>query len=196
MILNSIKSATAENHKSLESSILMLPVSENSLTKDNYINILKTFYGYFSPLENLLAKKSDLLKHLPDFNERRKSELILKDLKFFGQADHAIEICQDIPEVNNLSQAFGCLYVMEGSTLGGQFISRSAGKQLSLENEDGILFFSGYKMETGKKWKAFQEALVAYCEKSDDEEVIIESANDTFNKLSKWFNKTEKQGII
>lgn len=189
MILNSIKSATAENHKNLESSTLMHPIAENSLTRDDYINILKTFYGYFSPLENLVAKNYDLQKHLPDFYERRKSQWILKDLGFFEQANHDIEICQDIPEVNNLSQAFGCLYVMEGSTLGGQFISRSVTKQLSLDNTDGVDFFSGYKGNTGKKWKAFQEALLSYSKSSDDEKVIIESANETFIKLEKWFNK-------
>lgn len=189
MIINSIKTATAENHRNLESSALMLPISENNLTKNSYINILKTFYGYFSPLENLISKKSELQHYLPDFHDRRKSQLILRDLSFFDQTDSDIEICKDIPHVKNLSQAFGCVYVMEGSTLGGQYISRSIAKQLSLQRGEGVEFFSGYKGDTGKKWKAFQEALVGYCETSNDEEIIIKSANETFLKLEKWFNK-------
>lgn len=192
IILKSIKSATAENHRNLENSALMRPISDNNLTRLNYSIILKAFYGVFFPLENMIEMQNDLLKFLPDLYQRRKSYLILKDLEYLEQTDQDIGICADLPIFSSLSQAFGGLYVMEGSTLGGQFISRSVKKQLSLDSEEGVRFFSGYGNETGSKWKSFQEALLAYCKIYSDEKIIVESANKTFLALEKWFNKSYK----
>ena len=169
----------------------MLPLGEKTITKAQYGKILSKFYGFFSPLEENLKHISTFDQYLPDFPERRKAHLLLEDLQHLALYDQNIPLCNNLPEVHNLSQAFGCLYVMEGSTLGGQFISRVVKSKLEIPTDKGTTFFGGYGKETGKKWKIFQQALESYAGSlsSSEEAKIIESANETFVKFENWLNK-------
>ena len=83
----------------------------------------------------------------------------------------------------------GCLYVMEGSTLGGKFIARQVQEKLGLSPEAGTAFFSGYGNETGARWKTFREALSRHSAETGDEALIIEAAEDTFLRLEEWFDQ-------
>jgi heme oxygenase (biliverdin-IX-beta and delta-forming) len=98
-------------------------------------------------------------------------------------------LCTDLPEVSNEAQAFGCLYVMEGSTLGGKFISQVLRKCLGIEAASGAAFFNGYGAETGARWKAFQQSLLTFSEQAGQNATIIESANQTFNKMERWISQ-------
>ena len=176
----------------------MLPLSDQTITKSHYGEILRSFYGYFSPIETALDSLEDLLQHLPDFRERRKSYLLLEDLQTLGMNPNNLSICSDLPPLSTLSQAFGILYVLEGSTLGGQYISRVVKKNLNLSDGEGTLFFEGYGKETGKRWKRFQQALVLYSTGLDpsEEAIVLESANKTFEKLEKWLNAAHLEPTI
>jgi heme oxygenase len=185
MILENIKIQTLENHKLLEKSQLMLPIMNGTLVLKNYLRILNIFYGYFSPLERTIEKFKDMETYLPDFHTRRKSDLLLADLNLLTQLPN-ISVCKDLPQISSLSQAFGCLYVMEGSTLGGRVISGIVNDRLNINASTGASFFNGYGADTGNKWKKFQEALSAYSNDNQKEEEIIAAANDTFIKFKDW----------
>ena len=194
MILDKIKAATAEKHRSLEKSPLLLPLGERRITKSQYINILIKFYGYFFPLEETINKVDPLKKYLPDFFQRRKAALILQDLRDLNYPTGVLPLCTDLPQLGNLSEVFGAIYVMEGSTLGGQFITKVVKSELDLTGRKGTAFFSGYRKETGARWKSFQNFLREFSETSGNEDTIVESAMTTFSKLEKWFNaKPERQ---
>src|SRR5690606_2077328 len=122
MILEKIKAATAANHHSIENTPLMLPLTNQAITRPHYGKILARFYGYFSPLEEALNQTKNLSQHLRDFPQRRKAHLLLDDLHMLGLSKENIPVCSELPLVTTLSQAFGTLYVLEGSTLGGQYI--------------------------------------------------------------------------
>jgi heme oxygenase len=62
----------------------------------------------------------------------------------------------------NLNFAVGCLYVLEGATLGGQFISRHLAT-LGIGPANGGLFFHGYGAKTGEMWKSFQTNATGFC---------------------------------
>ncbi|WMJ74493.1 biliverdin-producing heme oxygenase [Cytophagaceae bacterium ABcell3] len=186
MILERLKKETAENHRLVEESGLMSPVTSDDFTQEQYVHILKKFYGYFNPLEKQVESHHAILdKYLPDLSQRRKTDLILKDLETLSTPENPI-LCEKLPPVENLNQAFGCLYVMEGSTLGGTVISKNINKTLGLTNERGCSFFHGYGSQTGSKWKAFREALTSYCDNGGNEDEIVNSANETFNKFRDW----------
>ena len=51
---------------------------------------------------------------------------------------------QRIPTPNSDSLAFGCLYVMEGATLGGQVIGRHVRQTLGVTPETGGRFHAAY----------------------------------------------------
>jgi heme oxygenase (biliverdin-IX-beta and delta-forming) len=191
MILKNIKARTTNSHLRVEQSKLMQPLGNGTLSAENYGLILRKFYGFFNPLEKAISGVEGITEVLPDFPQRRKSSLLLQDLKALreqGQVSSGLPFCPSLPEVSTLSQAMGCLYVMEGSTLGGRFIARQVQESLGLDPETGGAFFHGYGAATGRRWKGFQEALRAYSENTGNEAAIIEAAEETFSQLEKWLN--------
>lgn len=185
MLLDKIKKQTAENHAAMENSSVMKPVMNRELNLESYKKILIKFYGFFQPLEDSINRFSDIHNYLPDLETRRKSSAIKEDLYRLGYKSE-IDICKDLPEITTLSQALGCLYVMEGSTLGGRMISRIITESLLLDKDSGGSFFSGYGEETGKKWKLFCAALTEYSAAAKDDNTIINAANETFIKFKSW----------
>ncbi|QMU28915.1 biliverdin-producing heme oxygenase [Adhaeribacter radiodurans] len=191
MILEALKARTATSHRNVEASPLMQPIANRTLTPENYTQILRKFYGFFQPLENAIHHVAGLEYYLPDLATRRKAASILQDLRAIHQENivlATLPLCPDVPIISDFNGALGALYVMEGSTLGGKFISKIVYETLGFTPENGIAFFNGYGTQTGPKWKAFQEALRRYTSTSTQEEAIVNSATCTFQKLEVWFN--------
>jgi heme oxygenase len=187
MIIQRIKTQTLDSHTSLENSPLLRPISEKSLTLTQYISILQKFYGFFYPMEEDIGRFA-VEQYLPDFAQRRKAALLKQDLACITRNKHLpLAICQDLPPVNNMAQAFGSLYVMEGSTLGGKMIYKVVKELLGLDQQNGLSFFYGYGADTGNKWKTFQQSLLNLTsEHTNIDDQIIESANHTFLQLKAW----------
>jgi hypothetical protein len=89
--------------------------------------------------------------------------------------------------LTNPAQLWGCLYVIEGATLGGQIIIKKLSDHLGLTTSSGASFFDGYGPHTGSRWKAFCAAVPA---DGDDapggREAMLSSANLTFDLLGEW----------
>lgn len=185
MIAERIKLATSENHNTLEKNFLLSQLTEEGISKETYIEILKKFYGYFSPIEQCVDGIKDLHAYLPDYAQRRKSSLILNDLSKLNY-NKTIDICTDLPDISNVYQALGALYVLEGSTLGGRIIYKNVESALSIHAKSGASFFYGYGADTGLKWKSFQQALMMCENHPNEEENIIDAAVNTFFKLNEW----------
>ncbi len=190
MISEKLKTSTAENHRIVEESGLMAPILNRTITKESYARILKKFYGFFHPLEITINSFPQLSEYLPDFSERRKSEALIDDLKRLELPQETeYNLCNNLPTLTHLSHAFGCLYVMEGSTLGGKMISRILNDTLNIDETNGAKFFTGYGPTTGMKWNAFREALGKYSTETNDDESVVEAANDTFLKFKQWIDQ-------
>lgn len=172
-------------HQQVEASQLMVPITEKTVTKEQYIHILKVFYSYFSAIEKKVDQMAEELKHyLPDIASRRKTDWIRIDLEHL----HASipEGTTSIPVIVTVAQALGALYVMEGSTLGARFISATLKEVLAVDASNGALFFNGYGAETGAKWALFKQALTDYSTDRQKEDEVISSANETFAKFHDW----------
>lgn len=179
----SVKKATQQNHEDVES--LLLPVLNAIRSKEDYAAILKMFYGYFTPLEEKINKFITPAE-LPDINERRKASAIEHDLGNLPISFTAIPRCTLLPSLASTAQAFGALYVLEGSTLGGKMIARMLAKNKPYPiPEEALSFFSGYGEATGPKWKAFLQQLNLQHEKED----VVQAADETFLHLKGWMQQ-------
>lgn len=159
-------------------------------TVGDYVMILAKFYGFFSPLEDLIEKYITP-NHLPDIASRKRSALILTDLQKLHNKK-PLTIAEDLPVIGNYAQAAGVMYVLEGSTLGGQYIAQMLSKKPALkEHEDAIAFFRGYEQENFLMWEMFLHHLQANIEKEEDLNTAVQSAKDTFSLLEKWILKID-----
>ena len=189
-ILAQLKARTAHQHQQTEDGVDLM---RDDFSLAEYKNLLVRFYAFYKPYEEKMRDAQ--AKHPIDFNyqERLNTPKLFNDLKNLGMTESeisGIETFKDLPALDSPEKIFGSLYVIEGSTLGGQYISRHLKEKFDLDETNGIAFFSGYGKDTGKMWKAFRAAITAFAETSESHEEIIKSANATFEKIGNCLSKT------
>jgi heme oxygenase len=185
MILTRLRRETRPLHEEVELAV-GLPSRLRSLSA--YADLLARFYGLHAPLEAQLAQINGYEGLGLRMSERIRSALILDDLTTLGWMSREVEsipLCPELPETASLDQALGCLYVLEGSTLGGSIICRAV--QQSLGPSPGCRFFAGYGTHTGLMWNAFCDVLRLYSESnSQSGDRIIAAASATFQSFREW----------
>jgi len=183
-----LKQNTKSNHQQLEK-LLVTKLRLISTTED-YIKLLQLFYGYFGGLEDkIIGNLSEV--HMDDHLERRKTLSIANDIKILGGTLNEKAKEGDLPQIENFLQALGALYVIEGSTLGGRVIVKMLQRQLDIEHNKGLSFFSGYGEETESMWTSFKELLNNQTLTLGETELIIAAADSTFEKFKLWIEKND-----
>ena len=185
-IMKALKAATAETHERLEAGMRM---DEHLATARDYRHLLTAFYGLYQPLETALEPLAHQV--LEDWPTRRKVPRLEQDLDKLGLDEHAVSKLPqaDVFPITKHEQAFGCLYVLEGATLGGQLITRRLG---DLAVPSG--FFSSYGSEVGPMWRRFGHQLGA--REDLDSTEVVEAANATFSLFDSWFAERLRYDLV
>mgnify|MGYP003871919305 CR=1 FL=1 len=189
MISKKLRAETQALHSALEARI---PVMDPAFSPADYRRLLVRFYGYYLPLEARLVAWSQADARRIDYAERLKAPALERDLIALGETAETIARlprCAVLPALATEAEGLGCLYVVEGSTLGGQVITRQLQKSLGLAPESGDAFFSGYGAETGPRWKAFCSCLEEAAARLDQDDAIIAGANETFRTFGDWLTE-------
>lgn len=186
--LNDLKTQTAPQHEALES---QMDIVRHFASRTSYLQLIERFFTLYEPLEDRLAQAMSWEDKGWDFENRRKTPWLRQDLAALGLNPgeiSALPRCADIPEIPGEAEAIGCLYVLEGSTLGGQVITRLLGRHLEIPPAHGGQFFSGYGPQTGPNWKKFGEWAEAWASRHPEQEsAAIRCAQQTFDSFSRWF---------
>lgn len=182
-IMVELKKQTEHQHRRTESGLNLM---DDNFTLDDYKNLLVRFYAFYAPYERKMSEMIDLFQVEFDYSARRNTPRLSADLQTLGLTEKAIseiELVNTLPALDSSEKIFGSLYVVEGSTLGGQLISRHLKEKFGLTETDGAAFFSGYGKETGKMWNEFKIRLTDFAENGANQAEIINSANETFEKI-------------
>lgn len=184
MILAVLKEQTRRQHERAERT---LDLPSRLASAGHYAALLARFYGFYTPLEDRLAAVGGYAAVGLDFAARRKAHLLVADLASLGADAGALPRCADLPEVADLADALGCLYVLEGATLGGQFVRRQAEKAVGVTAARGCAFFASYGERVGAMWKAFGASLEGFAAADPGAEAqIVAAAGATFAALDRW----------
>ena len=193
--------ATSASHTALED---QLPLMNADLSRQDYCQFVSRFFGFYAPLEVQLLASPHWHQLAFDYAPRQKTPRLAQDLLALGRSDAALAAtprCMDLPACTTPEQLLGCLYVIEGATLGGRTITRHLQTQLGLTPESGGAFFDGYGAQTGSHWKAFCTMLsenadrpLGHAANDAADHVSVESrhaaivagANQTFETLTRW----------
>ena len=190
MILTRLRQETSGHHSALEA---RLPLLDPALSRAAYRGLLERFFGFYAPLEPALLVASEGAELGFDYAARRKAPRLERDLAALGASAGAVAAlpwCTELPPLDSAPQVLGCLYVIEGATLGGQIITRNLEKNLGLTPEQGGAFFAGYGAETGPRWREFCALLTAAADRLRGEDEIVASANRTFETMLPWLFPT------
>jgi heme oxygenase len=191
MLLDSLRETTRPHHRAIEQNRLLAAVLRPELTRDLYVQVLARFYGFLKPLEELLrrsgtdAGSAALLKH------HVKTALLERDLAHLGVAAEAlrsIPLCDQLPASDRPAARMGILYVIEGSTLGGQVIAGAVKDSLGIDAGSGCAYFTGYGASTRAMWKDTCRLLEEFGRRTQAEQTeTVTAAADTFYRLDRWF---------
>jgi heme oxygenase len=178
VLLQRLRSETRPFHDALEQNEFNQTLLAGDVSAAATSHFLRKLYGFLKPYEEQL----DQHRFGPEWHmeERHRAHLILQDL----EPATGLPLCPDMPPLTTRAQLLGAMYVLEGSTLGGQVIAR----QLTKAGIETRAYFTGYAERTGPMWKSFCQLLT---EESTDENQAetVESASLTFQKLHAWINQ-------
>jgi heme oxygenase (biliverdin-IX-beta and delta-forming) len=177
-----LRHSTKSSHASLEKTFIAKLKALR--TTEDYAGLLGTLHDFYAPVEHQVSHFVDN-EVLPDFNERRKVQALLQDMEHLNRT-HIVRHPPLLPGINNVSTALGALYVIEGSTLGGQIIAGMLNKQLGIDR--GLSFFRFYGAETESRWNDFRQCLIKHQTKFDVNELCA-SAQQTFESMHQWLEK-------
>lgn len=190
MILQRLKEETRLQHEEVEAAV---DVMNQMFDITDYRRLVSKFWSFYAAYEPKLPL--EVLKSAGfDYSERAKLPLLEADAKILGlkNEDDGLEL----PDISSAAKAFGSLYVIEGSTLGGQVISRHLKQHLGLTPENGGAFYFGYGQATGPMWRAFGESLTRFAEVADADDEIVEAAKATFSSITNWVGRKANAAAV
>lgn len=185
MLSEKLKENTKAAHIELEKVLVQKIKSIRAI--DDYLEILVYFYRFFAPLEKAIFPQ--LKEALPDAAQRRKSEWIMEDIHFFKPAYQPIYTSSSTPQITSLPQAIGALYVIEGSSLGGQVICKMVAQKLDISQAEGFKFFSGYGEGTLTMWDNFKKFINGRDWDREEENEVVDAANRTFGLFKQMIDR-------
>jgi heme oxygenase len=184
-ILARLKLETAPEHAAIEATA---GVMHPRLGLLGYRWYLERTYGFYAPIEAELERFGVWRELELDPAPRRKLGLLTRDIVLLGDDPAALAVCKAPPRLENLAQAVGCAYVLEGSTLGGRVISRHV--QGRLGPDVPRHFLECYGTSTGDCWQEFRAALSRFAKSKDLEDHVIVGAKKTFGAFTRWLEVT------
>ncbi|WP_026898186.1 biliverdin-producing heme oxygenase [Daejeonella oryzae] len=192
MLSEKLKKETLESHQALEKVLIQKIKSVNTL--EDYSEILNWFYNFYSPIESQVDQyiSENILN---DYSQRRKSASLAHDI---------ISVNGTLPEnprqtgvqIENVYDALGALYVMEGSTIGGSIISKMISDRLGLQNKEFLTYFNSYGENTMSMWKSFKESLDQFPATGEQQLRVVKSANNTFKHFKLLITQHEQQNQL
>jgi heme oxygenase (biliverdin-IX-beta and delta-forming) len=180
MDLEQLRRETFAAHNAVEQSI---PLMDEALDVDTYVECLLKLHGIIAAWEACAATNAPSWTQ-PLLTARRREQLLTLDLTWFG-VDTLGEARPRLPEMRDDASLLGAMYVMEGSTLGGQLIARHVERVLGLTAGQGNAYFRGHNARTGQLWKEFCDALRTRLPDSETDAVIT-AAKAMFGVFGAW----------
>jgi heme oxygenase len=183
MNIDLLRQATRPEHEAVEG---LMPLMGPAVTREAYIGTLEAMLGPVEAWEAWAAQHASA-ELQPLLGPRHRAQLLRRDLECLGAAA-ASHTSADASSVamegwgTDSCWFLGALYVMEGSTLGGQHIARHVEPLLNLSPDCGTAFFRGYGDLTGQRWREVLAALQACPDENAD--AVITGARAMFSVFS------------
>ena len=147
----------------------------------DYCDLLCRFYSLYVSWEPVAERL--LWPQFPAWaSTRSRIGLLRTDLEHCGRASAPVTPIS-FPQIRSTPAALGAMYVLEGSTLGSQLLTRHFSNSLGITPESGGAFFNGYGPQTGDMWREFIAELESYAARTWTDQWIIAGARTMFDSV-------------
>lgn len=180
-----LREATAEVHARLHRVPVFEALAAGHLSLAAYAALLHRLLGFHAAVEAALAAAPSLRPYGIDLAERCRSDALRADLATLG-APGAGPLAP-LPSLGTAARALGCLYVVEGSTLGGRQLARGLDHLLPAGAVAGRAFLLGHGPRHGAMWQACCAAIEACGAEPGGLDGMAAAARETFAAFEAWF---------
>jgi len=167
-----LRAETADWHKKVEAAA---DITGRVRSRDDYIDLLTVFGRLHVGLEaqlSALAWNRDWMRVGVDIAAHRRAGLLLEDLDDLGAA---LTVFSKSPPFTCFGEAMGCLYVLEGSALGGRIVATSVHAAIGAVP---TAFLTG--QGRAHLWPAVRAALRRFDAQGGDGDAVVTGALSTF----------------
>lgn len=183
--LQKLRTESGPMHKKLEETELSSQLLSSQVDVTGYMNYLIAMREVISWYELCVLPLTQQV--ISDSTERSKLHLLDNDLIVMGYTapvrnDYS---CEGVS--GSLAMALGYMYVIEGSTLGGQVILKHVRSVAGSGQAVSTAFFTGYGADTGKYWRSFIARLSDYAIYHNCEDEIIAGSILAFESIENYF---------
>jgi len=180
-----LRSETRPMHDTLEAAV---DVASLLVTRERYVDYLARLWCLHSGLA-LELEQIDFRAVGYNYQARGRVTLLERDLQIFGKRpDQSCAV--SVPSVDGIPAALGCVYVLEGSALGGRAILPAISASLGLDQKTGAAFFGGYGKEEKYAWQDCLSAINRIDPHSNEANSVLASASATFALFLDWLPDT------
>lgn len=168
-----LREETADLHRYVEDAV---GLPESVQNRDDYLDLLGRFLGLHGPLEERLAAtvwRQSWTEIGIEIGRHRRAHLLADDLRALGAAA-AQSRRAHLPPLRTFGEALGCLYVLEGSSLGGRVLAPAI---VSVVGDVPVRFLVGDRGQPGP-WQDVRAALRRVAPERADE--VLLGARETF----------------
>ena len=153
-----LKALTEPFHTELEKMSIAIALADGSITRENYAIYLTKLASIHQMVESRMVAMSDWSRHGIDPTIRLRLRLLQADLDALNHP----YIIEEIPSNDiewSFATAVGMMYVLEGSTMGGQILSRRLTHITDTKGVPCTRYFQAYGENTMRLWGEFCQFL-------------------------------------
>ncbi len=146
----------------------------------HYARVLQVFDAFLGHWESAVASALPPSRQ-PWLQARSRRPFLRHDLQALGV--DGIDAAIELPALGGAAAAWGSVYVIEGSALGGQVITRHLA-EAGLHRGNGAAYFHGWGEATAGMWREFRALLEAEVAEPGAIAQACAAACNTFDTLS------------
>jgi heme oxygenase (biliverdin-IX-beta and delta-forming) len=170
-----LKSSTHDLHRRLDRASCMTRLMATDLSVQEYVEILKKLHALYTAIEQALLVAEQRWGRSVAW--QAKAGWLKNDLHALGEfsidtstSTHAEQVFL-LRLISSNAGLAGCLYVLEGSTLGGQMIAKRLRSTMGHQVTNALSFFDGYGVDTPSIWGANCARMTAVL--NDNEKIFV-----------------------
>jgi len=179
--LHHLKEATKDLHRTLDRESGMVRLMSADLGIAEYAQVLEKMLCIHAFIEPVLLQAEKTLGRVACWQP--KADWLISDLRQL-QPDIVFPFASlhALPNlyIHSLAELAGCLYVLEGATLGGQVILKRLRHTLGPEVETAVRFFQAYGDNTLARWGATCQGIDKHLQHEDDLVDACRKAREVF----------------
>lgn len=172
-----LRRATLAAHHRIDHHPFLAPLVRAELTVDHYLRILDFFQRFYEELQPVIEEATHQLNC--DYELGDRLAWLKDDLASLEHTNPLPALDMELPRPYRPAHLVGWLYVIEGSTQGGQIIARQLQTSLQLTASHGARFFHGWGEATPRHWQDYWGFANLHCP-PESYETVTASALELF----------------